>query len=72
MIERFRPIVETLTQNEDGKRDLAAICAFYLKEHQPETTVTEPSGDGGRGDAPRDERAHEGPRKRKPRKRRRR
>jgi ATP-dependent RNA helicase DeaD len=42
LIERFRPIVETLTETEDGKQDLAAICAFYLAEHQPETTVSEP------------------------------
>jgi ATP-dependent RNA helicase DeaD len=42
LIERFRPIVETLCENEDGKQDLAAICAFYLAEHKPETTVSEP------------------------------
>ncbi len=40
-IDRFIPMVEDLVANKDGKRELAALCAFYLKEHKPETTVTE-------------------------------
>jgi ATP-dependent RNA helicase DeaD len=40
-IERFIPIVKSLAGTEDGVRDLAALCAFYLREHRPETTVTE-------------------------------
>ena len=33
-------MVEDLMTTTDGKRDLAAICAFYLQEHKPETSVT--------------------------------
>jgi hypothetical protein len=40
-IDRFIPMVEALISTDDGKRDLAALCAFYLQEHKPETTVTE-------------------------------
>lgn len=72
LIERFRPIVETLCQTEDGKQDLAAICAFYLAEHQPETTVSEPDlkineerdRDGGR-DRDRGGRSGDGGRRRR-------
>jgi ATP-dependent RNA helicase DeaD len=45
LIDRFVPIVESLAATEQGKRDLAAICAVHLKEHRPETTVTEPPSD---------------------------
>jgi len=45
LIDRFVPIVESLASTEEGKRDLAAICAIHLKEHRPETTVTEPVGE---------------------------
>ena len=40
-IDRFIPIVDALITTADGKRDLAALCHFYLEEHRPETTVTE-------------------------------
>jgi ATP-dependent RNA helicase DeaD len=40
-VDRFIPMVEALISTDDGKRDLAALCAFYLQEHKPETTVTE-------------------------------
>ncbi|MDH5567443.1 MAG: DEAD/DEAH box helicase [Myxococcales bacterium] len=40
LVDRFVPIVEKLAASEEGKRDLAAICAMHLKEHRPETTVT--------------------------------
>jgi ATP-dependent RNA helicase DeaD len=40
-IDRFIPMVEQLVATPDGKRDLAALCAFYLEEHRPETSVTE-------------------------------
>jgi hypothetical protein len=61
LIDRFTAIVGRLASSEDGRRDLAAICAFYLQEHRPETTVREPEfeerpprprrseGGGGRG-----------------------
>jgi ATP-dependent RNA helicase DeaD len=45
LIERFSRIVEKLAASEDGRRDLAAICAIYMQEHKPETTVTEPTTD---------------------------
>ncbi len=38
-IERFLPIVEALAGSTEGRRDLAAICAAYLKEHRPVTDV---------------------------------
>jgi ATP-dependent RNA helicase DeaD len=40
-VDRWIPIVETLTATSEGKRDLAAVCAAYLREHRPETTVRE-------------------------------
>jgi hypothetical protein len=39
-VDRYIPMVEELILSPDGKRDLAALCAFYLREHKPETTVT--------------------------------
>ena len=42
-VDRFIPIVESLVSSPEGKRDLAAICASYLREHRPETTVSEPT-----------------------------
>jgi ATP-dependent RNA helicase DeaD len=41
-VDRLVPIVEGMSSTEDGKRDLAAICASYLREHRPETTVVVP------------------------------
>jgi ATP-dependent RNA helicase DeaD len=41
-VERLIPVVEAMTASEDGRRDLAAICGAYLREHRPETTVTDP------------------------------
>ena len=40
-IDRFVPIVESLASSEVGRRDLAGVCAAYIKEHRPETSVTE-------------------------------
>ncbi len=39
-IDRFLPVVEQLAASEEGRRDLAAICAAYLAEHRPVTEVT--------------------------------
>ena len=39
-VDRLVPVVEDLAANAEGRRDLAAICAAYLREHKPETTVT--------------------------------
>ncbi len=48
-VDRFVPIVEALASSEVGRRDLAGICAAYLKEHRPETSVTEvPDAPSGR------------------------
>ena len=41
-IDRLIPVVETLADSHEGRRDLAGILAAYLVEHRPETTVTEP------------------------------
>ncbi len=41
-VDRLIPIVESFAADPDGKRDLAALCAFFLDEHKPETTVSEP------------------------------
>lgn len=75
MLERFRPIVEKLSGNDEGRSDLAAICAFYLQEHKPETTVTEPEPppdpESLREPGSRERRGGGGGRGRRPRKRRR-
>jgi len=41
LVQRFVPIVEELAATEDGRGDLAAICAAYMREHKPEVRVTE-------------------------------
>jgi ATP-dependent RNA helicase DeaD len=38
-IDRFVAVVETLIQEPEGRRDLAGVCAAYLREHRPETTI---------------------------------
>ncbi len=38
-IDRLMPVVEGLVASAEGRRDLAAVCASYLREHRPETTV---------------------------------
>jgi ATP-dependent RNA helicase DeaD len=43
LVDRFVPIVDKLIATEQGKRDLAAICAMHLKEHRPETTISAPT-----------------------------
>jgi ATP-dependent RNA helicase DeaD len=41
-VDRLIPVVEAMSEDQEGRRDLAAICTAYLKEHRPETTVPEP------------------------------
>ncbi len=67
--DRFVPIVKMMSKNEEGQRDLAAICAAYMKEHRPETQVSDAKRDApsDRSDAPRESR---GPRRGKSRGRR--
>jgi ATP-dependent RNA helicase DeaD len=38
-IDRFLPIVDSLVANDEGRRQLAAVCASFLREHRPETHV---------------------------------
>ncbi len=54
-VERFVRLVEEMGESEEGRRDLAAICAAYLQEHRPVTSVAEPQdeGSGERDDRPR-------------------
>jgi ATP-dependent RNA helicase DeaD len=40
-VDRFVPIVQALAATEEGRRDLAAVCDAYLREHRPETSVAE-------------------------------
>jgi len=60
-VDRFVKVVEEMLQSEDGKRDLAAICAAYLREHKPETTVVDPEGAAAAPRAPVDEAAERRP-----------
>ncbi len=39
MVQRFLPVVEAVAETPEGRRDLAAVCAAYLREHRPETRV---------------------------------
>jgi ATP-dependent RNA helicase DeaD len=38
-IDRFVPTVQAMSATDEGRRELAAICAAYLREHRPQTTV---------------------------------
>ncbi len=40
-VNRLIPVVEEMATSHEGRRDLAGICAAYLTEHRPETTVPE-------------------------------
>jgi len=45
-VDRLVPLVEELVKTADGVRDLAAVCAAYLQEHRPETSVKEEAAPG--------------------------
>jgi ATP-dependent RNA helicase DeaD len=61
-VDRFIPVVVQMAASEMGRRELAAVCAAYLREHRPQTAVVDeltPAGDApaaaarppdGRGD----------------------
>jgi ATP-dependent RNA helicase DeaD len=53
-VDRLIPVVEAMAATEEGRRDLAGICGAYLREHRPETTVTDvrPSSDPAAEAAP--------------------
>jgi len=38
-VNRLIPVVEEMAGSHEGRRDLAGICAAYLTEHRPETTI---------------------------------
>jgi ATP-dependent RNA helicase DeaD len=57
MMERFIPIVEGLMRSPEGMRDIAAICAFYMQEHKPETTVSTDSTPEPDPESPKPERS---------------
>jgi len=40
-VDRLLPIVEEFGKTGEGRRDLALLCAAYLQEHKPETTIAE-------------------------------
>jgi ATP-dependent RNA helicase DeaD len=40
-VDRLLPMVEDFVKSDGGLRDLAALCAAYLQEHRPETTLSE-------------------------------
>jgi len=54
-VDRLIPVVEEMASSHEGRRDLAGICAAYLADHQPETTIAAnahdeaSSGSGGGG-----------------------
>lgn len=45
-VDRWVPLVEAMAASDEGRRELAAICASYLREHRPLTTVDEPRAAG--------------------------
>ncbi|MGH0033179.1 MAG: DEAD/DEAH box helicase [Myxococcota bacterium] len=63
LLERFAPVVEKLLASPEGRADLAAICAFYLQEHKPETSVPDPETDADEG--PDDPESHRTPAERR-------
>jgi len=40
-IDRWMLVVDEMATSEEGRRELAAICAAYLREHRPQTSVTD-------------------------------
>jgi ATP-dependent RNA helicase DeaD len=51
-LERFLPVVDGLAATPEGRRDLAAVCAVYLHEHRPVTSVIPPLEALGAAPAP--------------------
>ncbi len=50
-IDRLVPMVDELAKTDQGRRDLAAVCAAYLHDHPVETTVTEEEAAPAKADA---------------------
>lgn len=45
--EKLIPVVEAMAKDHEGRRDLAGICAAYMAEHKPQTTVDDPEDEAG-------------------------
>jgi ATP-dependent RNA helicase DeaD len=69
-VDRFVPIVDALAASEEGRRDLAAVCAAYLREHRPETRVAVATAAPPPAGAPAPRREEGGERRGRPRRRR--
>lgn len=52
-VDRWIPLVMAMVESDEGKRDLAAICASYLREHRPLTTIDETRARSAAPSAPR-------------------
>jgi len=52
-VDRLIPVVDALASTEEGRRDLAAVCAAYLREHRPETSIPEADRAAAAAPAPR-------------------
>ncbi|CAG0971728.1 DEAD-box ATP-dependent RNA helicase CshA [Burkholderiales bacterium] len=52
-VDRWIPLVMAMVESDEGKRDLAAICASYLREHRPLTTIDETRARSAAPPAPR-------------------
>ncbi len=67
LVDRLIPVVEEMAQTHEGRRDLAAVCAAYLKEHRPQTSMDEPEAElapDNTGSDPSDDAANRPPRSR--------
>ena len=38
-VEKLIPVIEEMVKSHEGRKDLAGICAAYLVDHEPETTI---------------------------------
>jgi ATP-dependent RNA helicase DeaD len=49
-VDKLIPVVEAMSKDQEGRRDLAAICTAYLAEHRPQTTVDAPEDEQSTSD----------------------
>ena len=52
-VDRLVGLVRTLAATDEGQRELAAIAAAYLREHRPQTSVSDDASDPAAAAAPR-------------------
>ncbi len=50
-IDRLVGLVKTLAASDEGQRELAAIAAAYLREHRPQTSVSDDAAGASRDEA---------------------